>query len=65
MKSVYVGDQVTTLLLKMVFHKCFVNKFNLYNQVGMIAVNCMGEMHNSQAVLSRGGSIMPAPIDLN
>ncbi len=29
------------------FHKCFVNKFNLYNQVGLIALNCMGEMHNA------------------
>lgn len=35
-----------TLLLKLVFHKCFVNKFNLYNQVGLIALNCMGEMHS-------------------
>ena len=29
LKSVYV-DQVT-LLLKIVFNKCFVNKYNLYN----------------------------------
>ena len=27
----------------MVFHKCHANKFNLYNQVGLIALNCMGE----------------------
>lgn len=45
LKSVYVDS--VTLLLKLVFHKCHVNKFNLYNQVGLIAVNCMGEMHNS------------------
>jgi len=38
-------DEVT-LLLKIVFQKCYVNKLNLYNQVGMIAINCMGEMHN-------------------
>lgn len=44
LKSVYV-DQVT-LLLKIVLQKSYVNKFNLYNQVGLIAVNCMGEMHN-------------------
>ena len=47
LKSVYV-DQVT-LLLKIVFNKCFVNKYNLYNQVGMIAVNCMGEMYSTLA----------------
>jgi centrosomal protein CEP104 len=49
---VYVDS--VTLLLKLVFHKCHVNKFNLYNQVGLIAVNCMGEMHN--ALQSTGGS---------
>ena len=26
------------------FHKCHVNKYNLYLQVGLIAVNCMGEV---------------------
>jgi hypothetical protein len=30
-----------------VFNKCHVNKFNLYNQVGLIALNSMGEMHNA------------------
>ncbi|CDW88088.1 centrosomal protein of 104 kda [Stylonychia lemnae] len=45
LKSVYVDS--VTLLLKLVFHKCFVNKYNLYNQVGLIAVNCMGEMHGA------------------
>ncbi len=44
LKSVYV-DQVT-LLLKIVFHKCYVNKYNLYNQVGLVAVNCMGELYS-------------------
>ncbi len=39
-------DQVT-LLLKIVFHKCYVNKYNLYNQVGLIAINCMGEMYGA------------------
>lgn len=33
-----------SLLLKIVLHKCHVNKYNLYNQVGLIAINCMGEV---------------------
>ena len=33
--------------MKLVFNKCHVNKFNLYNQVGLIACNCMGEMYNA------------------
>lgn len=41
LKSVYVDAYA--LLLKVVLHKCHVNKFNLHNQVGLIAVNCMGE----------------------
>ena len=48
-----------TLLLKLVFHKCFVNKYNLYNQVGLIALNCMGEMHNA---ITQGGSPARASI---
>lgn len=36
------------MLLKIVFNKCYVNKYNLYNQVGMIAVNCMGEMYGAE-----------------
>jgi len=47
-------DQVT-LLLKIVLNKCFVNKYNLYNQVGMIAINCMGEMYQP------GGLTLPPP----
>ncbi len=30
------------------FNKCYVNKYNLYNQVGMIAINCMGEMYGAE-----------------
>jgi centrosomal protein CEP104 len=37
LKSVYVD--AFSLLLKIVLHKCHVNKFNLYNQVGLIAIN--------------------------
>lgn len=44
-------DQVT-LLLKIVLNKCYVNKYNLYNQVGVIAINCMGEMFNQPSTSS-------------
>jgi len=33
-----------TLLLKVVFHHPFINELNLHNQVGLVALNCMGEM---------------------
>jgi centrosomal protein CEP104 len=46
LKSVYVD--AFSLLLKIVLHKCHVNKFNLYNQVGVIAVNCMGEISKAK-----------------
>ena len=46
LKSVYVD--AFSLLLKIVLHKCHVNKYNLYNQVGLIAVNCMGEVSKAK-----------------
>lgn len=58
LKSVYVD--AVTLLLKLVFNKCHVNKFNLYNQVGLIALNCMGEMHNAMSGGSPGQTITQA-----
>jgi centrosomal protein CEP104 len=50
LKSVYVD--AFSLLLKIVLHKCHVNKFNLYNQVGVIAINCMGEISKSKAAIT-------------
>lgn len=41
LKSVYID--VATLYLKLVLNKCHANKFNLFNQVGIIAVNALGE----------------------
>ena len=35
---------VATLLLKIVFHHPFMNELNVHNQVGLVALNCMGEM---------------------
>ena len=41
LKSVYVDSQCT--FLKVRLHKCYINKYNLYNQVGLIAINVLGE----------------------
>jgi centrosomal protein CEP104 len=40
LKSVHVDAEGT--FLKLVIHKNFVNRLNLYNQVGLIAVNVIG-----------------------
>jgi centrosomal protein CEP104 len=50
LKSVYVD--AFSLLLKIVLHKCHVNKFNLYNQVGLIAINCMGEISKAKQAVT-------------
>jgi len=42
LKSVYVD--VTTQFVKVLFHKCHINKYNLVNQVALIALNCLGEV---------------------
>lgn len=41
LKSVYVD--VTAQYLKILLHKCHINKYNLVNQVGLIALNVLGE----------------------
>ena len=40
LKSVYVDVPVS--YVKILLHKCYVNKFNLVNQVGLVALNCIG-----------------------
>lgn len=40
LKSVYVDSPA--LLLKLIFHKCHLNNFNVFNQIGLIALNCIG-----------------------
>jgi len=59
LKSVYVDS--VTLLLKVVFNKCHLNKFNLHNQVGIIALNSMGEIYNNPAT---SGQIEKVPVGL-
>mmetsp|Transcript_7397 Transcript_7397/g.16231 ORF Transcript_7397/g.16231 Transcript_7397/m.16231 type:complete len:960 (+) Transcript_7397:101-2980(+) len=41
LKSVYVD--VSVQFLRIMLHKCHVNRFNIVNQVGLVAVNCLGE----------------------
>ena len=41
LKSVYVDSNA--VLLKLIFHKCHLNNFNVFNQIGLIALNCIGE----------------------
>lgn len=41
LKTVYV--ECPCLYLKIVFQKCHINKYNLFNQVGLIAIGCFGE----------------------
>ena len=40
LKSVYL--KARGHFLKLVLHKCYVNSLNLYNQVGLIAINVLG-----------------------
>ena len=41
LKSVYVSADA--VLLKLIFHKCHLNNFNVFNQIGLVALNCVGE----------------------
>ncbi|CAD8188747.1 unnamed protein product [Paramecium pentaurelia] len=41
LKSVYIDTPC--LFMKFVFQKCYVNKFNLFNQIGVIALSVFGE----------------------
>lgn len=36
------------VLLKLIFHKCHLNNFNVFNQIGLIALNCIGETVSAQ-----------------
>ena len=41
LKSVYID--ASGGFLKLLVHKCYVNKHNIFNQVGIVAVNILGE----------------------
>jgi len=40
LKSVYLKKRGA--FLKLLFHRCHINSLNLYNQVGLIAINVLG-----------------------
>eukprot|EP00516_Mucochytrium_quahogii_P002703 CAMPEP_0203750980 /NCGR_PEP_ID=MMETSP0098-20131031/5131_1 /ASSEMBLY_ACC=CAM_ASM_000208 /TAXON_ID=96639 /ORGANISM=" , Strain NY0313808BC1" /LENGTH=238 /DNA_ID=CAMNT_0050640499 /DNA_START=168 /DNA_END=881 /DNA_ORIENTATION=+ len=40
LKSVYIGKQGN--FLKLLIHKCHLNRHNIYNQAGIIAINVLG-----------------------
>lgn len=44
LKSVFIDTRGR--FLKMLLHKCYVNKFNLFNQVGVVALNVLGDVPN-------------------
>ena len=49
LKSVHLNaDDVA--FVKLIVHRCHVNKLNAYNQVGLIAINCLGR---SKSVVGR------------
>ncbi|CAG9321572.1 unnamed protein product [Blepharisma stoltei] len=52
LKSVYIDSQA--LFLKVSLNKCHVNKYNIFNQVGLIAINCLGEELGSIKGPSKG-----------
>ena len=40
-------------LIKLVIEKCYVNPLNLYNQVGLVALNVLGHIDSSDAFLEK------------
>jgi len=42
LKSVYI--EAPCMYIKLVFHKCHLNKYNLFNQVGLIALSFYGDV---------------------
>ena len=44
LKSVHIDVQAA--LLKLVFLKCHSNNYNTYNQIGLVALNCIGPADN-------------------
>jgi centrosomal protein CEP104 len=49
--------------LKMLIHKCYINKQNLCNQVSLIAINCIGEPSRRDPGVRSAGPSKPNPFD--
>lgn len=60
LKSVYVDAQCSFMKIRL--HKCYINKFNLYNQVGLIAVNVLGEQSANGAFDTSSNNKLPAAL---
>eukprot|EP00240_Pyramimonas_obovata_P012838 CAMPEP_0118939966 /NCGR_PEP_ID=MMETSP1169-20130426/30302_1 /TAXON_ID=36882 /ORGANISM="Pyramimonas obovata, Strain CCMP722" /LENGTH=261 /DNA_ID=CAMNT_0006884353 /DNA_START=264 /DNA_END=1045 /DNA_ORIENTATION=+ len=54
LKSVHVNTAAH--VMRLVLHKCHINKLNIYNQVGIIAVNVIGEHLNLGGNKALGGA---------
>jgi len=60
LKSVYLRTRGT--FLKLLLHKCYINPSNLFNQIGLIAVNVLGLPANAPpAPTLAGGVRAPVP----
>ncbi|XP_039259269.2 centrosomal protein of 104 kDa-like [Styela clava] len=56
LKSVHVDTEGT--MLKLVLHKNHLNKFNLYNQVSIMAFNIIGDLQSDQNELRNSGNFL-------
>jgi len=69
LKSVYID--CTGSFLKLLVHKCYLNKHNIFNQVGIVAINILGEyiasgVTNRLGPLANRGRVEEStPFDLN
>eukprot|EP00397_Hematodinium_sp_SG-2012_P011591 GEMP01011733.1.p1 GENE.GEMP01011733.1~~GEMP01011733.1.p1 ORF type:complete len:923 (+),score=151.66 GEMP01011733.1:427-3195(+) len=59
LKSVYVD--VSTQFVKVLLHKCHINKYNLVNQVAVIALNCLGEVVGPDLAIGPPGGAIGVP----
>jgi centrosomal protein CEP104 len=47
LKSVYLNENKNLRFIRLLIHSCHINKHNLFNQVGIVAINIMGTMNES------------------
>lgn len=53
LKSVQVN--AAALLVRLVLHKCHINQLNIYNQVGVVALNLLGEVLDGPGAAGAAG----------
>lgn len=51
------------MYIKLVFHKCHLNKYNLFNQVGLIALSFYGDILTQQGGKLRAKKTAPQHFD--